>query len=220
MNDLARRLELVLMRPDATRADVVQLCTEARELKVRAVCVLPDRAEQALTLLEDTEIKVVAMIGYPLGGMVADTKRFETETAVDLGAQEIEAALNVGRLKDGDSRRVLRELRDILDAADGRPVKFALESRLLTREEIVTACHLAQDAGVAGVVNSTGWNGMAADAEDIRLLCEAVGQKHSVKATGKIAGVAEAQALINAGADHLGVADASFLDPIGLKPRR
>jgi deoxyribose-phosphate aldolase len=220
MIDLARRIELMLVRPDTTRADVAQLCQQARELNACGICVVPDRVEQTLAQLEDTEIKIVALVGFPLGSTDTDTKRFETETAVDFGAQEIEIALNVGRLKDGDQDRVLRELRDIVEAADERPVRLALESRLLTREEIVTACHLALDAGVAGVANSTGRNGFAADAEDVRLLCEAIGQKHFVKATGQITSTAEAQALINAGADRLGLTDASFLGPMDLHARR
>jgi deoxyribose-phosphate aldolase len=219
MNDLARRLELMLLRPDVTRADVAQLCTQARELNVRSICVASDRIEQCHALLEDTEIKLTALVGFPLGQTDGDTKRFETEVAIDLGAQEIEIALNLGRLKDGDPDRVLRELRDTVEAADERPVKVALDTRLLTREEIIMACHLTLDAGAAGIVNSTGFSGNAADVEDIKLLCEAVGQKHFVKATGRITDPAAAQALINAGADRLGVWDTAFLGPTGVNPR-
>jgi deoxyribose-phosphate aldolase len=220
VNDLARRLELTLLRADATRADVTQLCTQARELSARGVCVTPDRLEQAVVLFEETDLRLTALIGFPFGIADSDTKRFETEAAVDLGAQEIEVALNLGRLKDGESNRLLRELRDIAEAADERPVRAALETRLLTRDEIVTACHLALDAGMAGVVNSTGYRGLAPDPEDIKLLCEAIGQKHFVKASGRIADLAAAQALINAGADRLGVVEADFLGPVSIAPRR
>ena len=220
MNDLARRLEIMLLRADATRADITLLCTQARELNARGVCVVPDRVEQARVLLEGSEVKITALIGFPLGLADADTKRFETEAAIDLGAQEIEVALNLGRLKDGECDRVLRELRDVVEAADERPVKLALESRLLTRDEIVTACHLALDAGMAGVANSADGNAQSADPEDIRLLCEAVGQKHFVKAVGRVSSIAAAQALINAGADRLGVTDVGILGPAGIQPRR
>jgi deoxyribose-phosphate aldolase len=219
MNDLARRLELMLLRSDVTRADIARLCTQAREVNARGVCVVPDRIEQCHVLLEATDIKLTALVGFPLGQADADTKRFETEVAVDLGAHEIEFALNLGRLKDGELDRVLRELRDVVEAAEERPVKVALDTHLLTREEIITGCHLALDAGAAGVVSAVGVSGNAADVEDIKLLCEAVGPKHFVKATGRITDLAEAQALVNAGADRLGVWETAFLGPMGVNPR-
>jgi deoxyribose-phosphate aldolase len=98
-------------------------------------------------------------------------------------------------------------------------VKVALETRLLTRDEIITACHLVLDSGAAGLSNSTGIDGLTPDAEDIRLLCEAVGQKFFVKASGRMIDPVAAQALINAGADRLGVFDAGFLGPAGIRPR-
>ena len=133
--DLARHIDHTLLRADATAADIQQLCAEAREYHFWAVCVNPSRVALAGSLLEDSDVKVNAVIGFPLGATDGDAKRFETEIAIDLGAQEIDLVLNLGRLRDGDDRAVLRELRDVVEAAESVPVKVILETCLLTHEE-------------------------------------------------------------------------------------
>jgi deoxyribose-phosphate aldolase len=148
---------------------------------------------------------VVALVGFPLGAMDPDAKRFELETAIDHGAQEIELVFNLGRLKDGDARYVLRELRDLAEAAEERPVCVALETARLTREEIVTACHLALDSGVTAVSNTTGfWGEAPPSMEEIRFLRETVGARFGLKAA-LIPDEAAAQAALQAGATRLGL---------------
>src|SRR5664279_2224574 len=134
--ELARRFERTLVRPDATRRDVEQLCAEARAQGAHCVCVNGSHVELACALLEESEVKVTGLIAFPLGAADTDAKRYETEVAIDHGAQEIEMVLNIGRLKDGDHRYVLRELRDLAEAADQRPVKVILETALLTPDEV------------------------------------------------------------------------------------
>jgi deoxyribose-phosphate aldolase len=107
-----------LLKADATAKDIEQLCAEAREFGFYSVCVNGCRVDQARTLLEDSPIKVAAVVGFPLGAMDADAKRFETEAAIDAGAQEIDVVINIGRLKDGNHKYVLRELRDVVEAAE------------------------------------------------------------------------------------------------------
>src|ERR1035437_9928812 len=143
--ELARRFERTLVRPDATRRDIEQLCAEARAQSAHCVCVNGSHVELACTLLADSEVKVTGLVAFPLGAADSDTKRYETEVAIDHGAQEIEMVLNIGRLKDGDHRYVLRELRDVAEAADERPVMVILETALLTPEELGRACELALD---------------------------------------------------------------------------
>ena len=181
--ELERRLEQTLARPEATRRDLEQLCAAARAHGFHSVCVSGSRVELARTLLEDTDVKVTGLVGFPLGAADADAKRYETEVAIDHGAQEIETVLNVGRLKDGDHRYVLRELRDIAEAADQRPVKVILETDLLTPEEKALACKLALDSGAHCVCTGTGLRS-AATVEDVRSLRAAVGAKFGVKAVG------------------------------------
>src|SRR4051794_33959246 len=119
--DLARYIDHTLLQPEATREDVTRLCAEAREHGFHGVCVHGSRVELAFSLLEDSDIKVTSLVGFPLGASDSDVKRYETEVAIDQGAQEIEMMINLGRLKDGDHGYVLRELRDIAEAAEERP---------------------------------------------------------------------------------------------------
>src|SRR5207244_241109 len=139
----------------------------------------------AYALLEDSEIKVIGLVGFPFGASDADVKRYETEVAIDHGAHEIEMVVNLGRLKEGDSSYVLRELRDIAEDADERPVSVSLETSLLTPEEKHLACVLALDSGVHFVSTGTGLNA-AATVADVQSLRAAVGDKFGVKASGGI----------------------------------
>ena len=205
-NDLAPRLDYCLFRADATRQELERLCGEARAHRVHGVCVPSSRVELAVALLEESEIKVISMVGFPTGLQDADAKRYETEAAIDQGAQEIEFVLNAGRMKDGDQRYVLREMRDIAEAVEERPVTVALESELLTEEQIKAVCGLALDSGVHAVATGTGWQG-AATVEAVRRLREAVGARFAVKAAGGIADAAIAAALLQAGATRLGVSE-------------
>jgi deoxyribose-phosphate aldolase len=136
--------------------------------------------------------------------MDADAKRYETEVAVDQGAQEIDMVLNIGRLKDGDSEYLLREMRDVVEAADERPVKVILETGFLTREEKVLACRLALESGAHFVKTSTGFGPGGATVEDVRLLRELVGPNFGVKASGGIRDYETAVAMLEAGATRLG----------------
>src|SRR5512137_1954433 len=144
--DLARYIDHTLLKPETTAPQVERLCAEARQHHFFSVCVNGSRVELARHQLADTDVKVACVVGFPLGAMSADAKRFETEAAIDDGAQEIDVVLNPGRLKEGDDRYVLRELRDVIEAADERTVKVILETCLLTREEKVRACRLVLES--------------------------------------------------------------------------
>lgn len=154
--------------------------------------------------LTDAQVKVAAVVGFPLGAMDADAKRYETEVAIDLAAQEIEVVMNHGCLKDGEARFILRELRDVVEAADERPVTVILEAGWLTQEEIRLACELILESGAKCVQAGTGQGASAATATEVRLLREAVGERFPVKAAGSIRDLAEARAFLDAGATRLG----------------
>jgi deoxyribose-phosphate aldolase len=209
--ELSRRIEQTLARPDATRQDLEQVCATALARGFHSVCVNGSLVELARTLLEDSEVKVTGLAGFPLGAADADAKRYETEVAIDHGAQEIETVLNIGRLKDGDHRYALRELRDIAEAADERPVKVILETSLLTPDERTLACHLVLDSGAHCVCTGTGLRS-AATVEEVRALRAAVGAKFGVKAAG-LNNLQDASALIEAGATRLGTVE-SCASPI------
>lgn len=204
MQDLAPFIDHTLLKPDATAKEIERLCAEAREHRFHSVCVNSSRVVEAHALLLESDVLVASVVGFPLGGMDADAKRYETELAVDLGADEIDVVLNIGRLKDGDDGHVLRELRDVVEAASDRDVKVILETCLLTREEIIRACHLVVDSGAKFVKTSTGFSKSGATIEDVQLMREAVGKEFGVKASGGIRDRATAEAMIAAGATRLG----------------
>ncbi len=202
--DLARYIDHTLLKAEASAADVERLCAEARTHGFYAVCVNPVRVEQCRHWLEGTDVQVATVVGFPLGAAEADVKRYETEAAIDAGAHEIDVVLNVGRVKDGDWKFVLRELRDVVEAADERPVKVILETCLLTADEKAEACRVAVEAGARSVKTSTGFSRAGATIEDVRLMREIVGPKFGVKASGGIRDAATARAMIAAGATRLG----------------
>lgn len=202
--DLARLIDHTLLKPDATSKQIEQLCREAIEHRFWSVCVNGSRVAEAYALVENTNVKVACTIGFPLGACSSDAKRYEVEAAIDDGAQELDAVLNIGRLKDGDDAYVLRELRDIVEAADERTVKVILETGLLSREEKVRACRLAVESGAHFVKTSTGFGPGGATIHDVQLLRQSVGPNFGVKAAGGIREPKIALAMIAAGATRLG----------------
>lgn len=201
---LARYIDHTLLKADATAKDIEQLCREAMEYHFWSVCVNGSRVAQAYTLVENSGVKVACAVGFPLGAMSADAKRLEVEAAVDDGAQEIDVVLNIGRLKDGDHAYVLRELRDVVEAADERSVKVIIETCLLTREEKIQACQLVLESGAHFVKTSTGFSTAGATTHDVQLLRETVGENFGVKASGGIRDLKVAMGMIQAGATRLG----------------
>jgi deoxyribose-phosphate aldolase len=201
-NSLPGSVELTLSAPQATRADFEKLCAEASTQHYFAVCVNGSRVELVRTLLEESKTLIVALVGFPLGAGDTDAKRYEVEIAVDHGAHEIDFVLNLGRLKDGDSKYVLREMRDIVEASDERPVKAILEAHRLTREEQILACTLAAESGVKYVSAVTGFHTPATTVEEAKALHQAAGSNLKVKCwtTFEAAGT-----LLEAGAARVGV---------------
>jgi deoxyribose-phosphate aldolase len=210
-SELAGKLESTVLRPDATTPQIQQLCEEAAALGVHAVCVPGTRVVLANHLLEGSAVKVCTVAGFPLGHEDPDTKRFQVEAAIDNGAQEVDVVLSIGRLKDGDDVFVLKELRDMVEAADDRPVKVILEMGLLSREEIERGCHLAVEAEAKFVKTATGFGPRGATAEDVRLLRELVGPRFGVKAAGGVRDTETARAMIEAGANRIGTSSAGAI---------
>ena len=207
MSELASYIDHTLLKPDATRAQLEQLCAEAAEHQFSTVCVNGSRVELAYSLLEDSDVQVCTVVGFPLGAMDADAKRYETEVAVDLGASEIDMVMNIGRFKDGEHDYIVREIRDVVEAADDRVVKVILETCLLTNEEIAQACKLVTQAQAHFVKTSTGFGNAGATLEHVRLMRETVGQFAGVKAAGGVRNADDARAMIEAGATRIGTSN-------------
>ena len=204
-HDLAARLDAILWNPAATHATVDSLCVFALANKIRAVCVNTSRVVTVAARLEESDVKTVALVGFPLGAMDADARRYEMELAFDLGAQEVEVVLSLGQIKDGDSKKLLRELRDFAEAADERPVGVTVELARLTREELRLVGEVVRESGVQQVCTSTDfWPDSQVTLEGLEQLREVVGEKLQIKAVGGIREAALAQVLLEGGAAVVG----------------
>lgn len=205
--ELNKYIEHTLLKQDATADDVMKLLKEAREYNFLGVCVNPCNVKFAKQYLKDTDIKVVTVIGFPLGQATTESKVLETIDAVKNGADEIDMVLNDGKLKDGDFDYIVNEISAIKTAAQGHVLKVILETDLLTQTEIKRACELCVQGGADFVKTSTGFlkNGVGAKAEDVKLMYETVHEAGlGVKASGGIRDKEAALKMIEAGATRLG----------------
>ncbi len=171
----------------------------------RAVCVPSGRVSLAYSRLEETAVKVIGLSGFPLGNQDADVKRFEAEVAVDNGAHEVEMTLNHTALKEGRSAFLLRELRDVVEALDERPLIVAAEFPRLSESDIVQLCHICLDAGVVGISTGTGfWPQTRPGDALVKLAREATSPKFLIK-IAPVTTEAQAAQMVGAGANRLGI---------------
>lgn len=206
--ELAARIDQTLLAPTAIPAQVQALCEGARKYRFRAVCVSPAYVPLAARHLEGSQVRVCTVVGFPLGTSTPAAKAYEAEEAVRSGAGDVDMVVNIGRLKAGHLDYVRDEIRAVVRAAaraaEGIVVKVIIEACHLTDEEKVAACRLAEEAGAHFVKTSTGFGPGGATLEDVRLLRRAVGNRLGIKASGGIRTLAQAVALLEAGADVLG----------------
>jgi deoxyribose-phosphate aldolase len=202
--DIAGYIDHTLLKPDATRDDIVKLCEEARRFNFATVCVNGANVGLAARLLAGSSAKAIAVVGFPLGAMTPSAKAFEAREAVRSGAAEIDMVINIGALKSRDYRTVLDDIAAVVKASQPAPVKVILETSQLDAEEKVVACVLSKAVGAAFVKTSTGFGGGGATVEDIALMRRVVGAEMGVKASGGVRSADDAHKLIAAGADRLG----------------
>lgn len=205
---IAGLIDHTLLAPEATPGQIETLCIEAVRFGFYAVCVNPCHLGQAARLLAGEKPVPITVVGFPLGASLARAKAYEAAEAIALGAREIDMVMNLGWLKAGDREAVIRDIAAVVRAVTPLPVKVILETCLLSDEEKTLACRLAHDAGAAFVKTSTGFAKAGANVEDVRLLrrCadELSGGVMGVKASGGIKSLAQAQALVEAGASRIG----------------
>ena len=201
---LAPLMEHTLLRPDATPEAVLRVVEEAQTHRMAGVCVNAWHVPRVADALVGSNVRVVAVVGFPLGATFPVIKAAEAAEAVRRGAQEVDTVVNVGALRAGLLREVLDDLRAVVEGAGGRPVKVILETHLLSPEERAVGCALAELAGAAYVKTSTGFSGGGATVEDVLLMRRAVGDRLAVKASGGIRSAETGLALTAAGAQRLG----------------
>lgn len=203
--ELAKYIDHTALKADTGRAAIEKLCQEAREYGFMSVCVNPTWVATAHTLLAGSDVKVCTVIGFPLGANTSVVKAFETRTAIQEGADEVDMVINIGAAKDGNWDLVKADIQAVVEAANHQAlVKVILEICLLSKEEIVKASQVAKEAGADFVKTSTGFSTGGATVQDIRLMRETVGPDMGVKASGGVQNRADALAMIEAGASRIG----------------
>ena len=201
---LNKYIDHTILKATASSSDVQKLCEEAIEHEFYSVCVNGCYVADAKQLLQGTDVKVAAVVGFPLGAMTTAAKVFEAKEAVENGASEIDMVINVAKLKDGEIDYVENEIRLIKEAIGDNVLKVIIETCYLTDEEKVKACELSLAAKADFVKTSTGFGTDGATYEDVKLMKSVVGDNAKVKASGGVRDKETAQKYIDLGAERLG----------------
>ena len=218
---LNKYFDHTLLKPEATGEQIDKLCQEALEWDFYSVCVNSCYVARCTDYLMGSDVKVAAVVGFPLGAATSASKAFETEEACMDGAREIDMVLNVGKFKSFDYDYVRDDIKAVVVAAEkyGAIVKVILETCLLTDEEIVEACKLSVESGASFVKTSTGFNTAGATPEHVALMRETVGDTIGVKASGGIRDLETALKMIESGADRLGASSSvNIMQSAGASP--
>lgn len=218
--EAARIIDHTLLRPDATREQILELCREAAEYGFYSVMVNACNIAQCKVELHGTKCVVGTVIGFPLGATTSTAKMAEANDAIRLGATELDMVINIGALKNGDRELVQSEIEGLaqLCHSNGALLKVIIETALLTADEKVLACQLAAAAKTDFVKTSTGMSSGGATAEDVVLMRGVVGEKIGVKAAGGIRTAKDLLAMVDAGANRIGAsASVSIVKELGAK---
>ena len=202
--ELNKYIDHTILKATASGTDVQKLCEEAIEHEFYSVCVNGCYVVDAKHLLQGTDVKVAAVVGFPLGAMTTAAKVFEAKEAVENGANEVDMVINVAKLKDGEFDYVENEIRQIKEAIGDNILKVIIETCYLTDEEKVKACELSLVAKADFVKTSTGFGTGGATYEDVKLMKSVVGNNAKVKASGGVRDKETAQKYVELGAERLG----------------
>ncbi|PIC65431.1 deoxyribose-phosphate aldolase [Sporosarcina sp. P13] len=201
----AAYIDHTLLKADATKEQVLELCEEAKTYAFASVCINPTWVKTAADTLQGTAVKVCTVIGFPLGASTTAMKIFETKNAIDNGASEIDMVLNIGALHSGLLEQVQQDIEGVVAASKGKAiVKVIIETSLLNDVQKRRACELAVLAGADFVKTSTGFSTGGATPEDVKLMRSVVGPKIGVKASGGVRSLADVEKMIEVGATRIG----------------
>jgi len=213
---LSGMIDHTLLKPDATERDLAKLCDEAARYNFAAVCVNPVNVDFCVRKLKGSNVKVAAVVGFPLGATTTAVKEAETRDVLQRGATEIDMVVDIGRLRTGEYPLVYEDINRVVRAANGHVVKVILETGLLDEIAKVAGCVLAKAAGAHFVKTSTGFGPKGATTEDVALMRKVVGSQMGVKASGGIRDQETAQKMVEAGATRIGAsASVAIVDPSG-----
>lgn len=212
--EINKYIEHTLLKQDATKKELLQLFDEAKKYDFYGVCINPCNVIFAAEYLQGSKIKIVTVVGFPLGASLTETKAFEAQKAIDQGAHEIDMVLSVQAVKDKEYNYILNDIKTVKKAIGKNILKVIIETDLLDKEEIVKCCNLIQEAGADFAKTSTGFvkNGIGAKVDDVKLMYEVLkGSNVKIKASGGIKQRQQALALIEAGALRLGTSSGVHL---------
>lgn len=203
---IARYIDHTLLKPDASAAEIAQLCREARDYHFASVCVNSAYVPLCADLLKGSDVAVCTVVGFPLGASPAEVKAYEAQLAIQNGAREVDMVLNIGALKSRDIKALHHDIKTVVATTHAHNVlcKVILETSKLTDEEKVIACQIAKMAGADFVKTSTGFGGGGATAADVALMRKVVGPDIGVKASGGVRNYQDAAAMVKAGATRIG----------------
>jgi len=204
--EIASQIDHTILKPEATRADVLKVCREARQYQFASVCINPYWVALVRSELNGSPVKVCTVVGFPLGATTTEAKVAETASALRAGAQEIDMVINVGALRSGDHEAVKLDIQEVVKVshAAGAIVKVILETALLDDNQKAVACTLCKLAGADFVKTSTGFGPSGATAHDVALMRQVVGPEMGIKAAGGIRTLADFRAMTAAGATRIG----------------
>ena len=204
--NIASFIDHTLLKPEASEADILKVCAEAAEYRFKSVCVNPVWVKTVKKALKGSGVLTCSVVGFPLGATPTDVKTFEARGAVLDGADEVDMVINIAAARAGDKGALVEDITAVAEAvhASGAILKVIIETALLDDARKVLACEAAVEAGADFVKTSTGFNGGGATAEDIALMRRTVGPDLGVKASGGVRSLADAQAMIAAGATRIG----------------
>lgn len=208
---LNKYIDHTLLKADATKEAIIKLCNEAKEYDFKTVCVNPCWIEECVKQLKGSDVKVCTVIGFPLGAMTSQAKAFEAKQAIELGADEVDMVINIGRLKDNDLAYVTKDIQMVKEACGNHVLKVIIETCLLTDEQKLKACDCIKVANADFVKTSTGFSLHGATVEDVELLKNYVKDSLKVKAAGGVKTIEDLHKMIEAGADRIGTSSGTSL---------
>lgn len=204
MYNIAKYIDHTVLKATTTSKEVEKLCLEAKEYGFYSVCVNGCFVKECKELLKDSDVKIAAVVGFPLGAMTKTAKVFEAREAIANGANEIDMVINIGKLVEGDSKYVEDEIREIKEAIGENVLKVIIETCYLNEEQKMLACELSLNANADFVKTSTGFGTAGATFEDVILMKKMVGDNAGVKASGGVKSYETAEKYIELGATRLG----------------
>lgn len=203
INQILSKVDHTLLSVTASESDIIKICKEGMRYNVASICIAPCHIRIARDFLKN-DLKICTVIGFPNGYNTCETKMFETENALSLGADEIDMVINIGSLKEKNFKKVESEIYNLKKICQNKILKVIVETCLLTEEEKITMCKIVTNSGADYIKTSTGFSKAGATLDDIILFSKNIGKNVKIKAAGGIGSLEDAKKFIEAGASRLG----------------